>query len=107
QWERSKTLNFGFDLGILDERISILFDVYRRVTDNLLASLALPHSTGFGSILTNSGSLENKGVEIELRASVLPVSSGFQWDIALNAATVKNKILHLPHNGIENNRVGG
>lgn len=107
QWEKSKTLNFGFDLGVLDERISILFDIYRRETDNLLASLALPHSTGFGSILTNSGSLENKGVEIELRASILPISSPFQWNIALNASTVKNKILQLPENGIEKNRVGG
>src|SRR5690606_65215 len=60
QWEKSKTLNFGLDLGIWDERVSILFDIYRRETDNLLASLALPHSTGFGSILTNSGSLENR-----------------------------------------------
>ncbi|HLU90095.1 MAG TPA: SusC/RagA family TonB-linked outer membrane protein, partial [Cyclobacteriaceae bacterium] len=107
QWEKSKTLNFGLDLGIWDERVSILFDIYRRETDNLLASLALPHSTGFGSILTNSGSLENRGVEIELRASVLPASSPFQWEISFNAATVKNKILELPHNGIENNRVGG
>ncbi len=107
QWEQSKTLDFGIDLGVLDERISILFDIYRRVTDNLLASLALPQSTGFGSILTNSGSLENKGVEVELRASILPRTSEFQWDISFNASTVKNKILKLPNNGVEKNRVGG
>lgn len=107
QWEKSSTLNFGFDLGMFQDRITILFDTYRRVTDNLLASLALPQSTGFSSILTNSGSLENKGVEIELRGSVMPKGSTFQWDIGVNAATVKNKILELPYNGIENNRVGG
>ena len=82
QWEQSKTLDFGADFGVFNNRITILFDVYRRVTDNLLASLALPQSTGFGSILTNLGSLENKGVEVELRASILPSSSAFQWDIS-------------------------
>ncbi|MCE5345238.1 MAG: TonB-dependent receptor [Bacteroidales bacterium] len=107
QWEQSKTLDFGFDLGVLDERITILFDVYRRVTDNLLASLSLPESTGFSSMLTNLGSLENKGVEVEFRASIMPATSKFQWDVALNASTVKNKILKLPSNGVENNRVGG
>jgi len=107
QWEQSKTLDFGVDLGVFDERIGILFDVYRRVTDNLLASLSLPQSTGFSSILTNLGSLENKGIEVELRASVLPRTSKLQWDISFNATTVKNTILKLPYNGVPNNRIGG
>ncbi|MEX2233903.1 MAG: TonB-dependent receptor [Cyclobacteriaceae bacterium] len=107
QWEQSKTLNFGADLGVLDSRVNILFDVYRRVTDNLLANLALPHSTGFSSTLTNLGSLENKGIELELSARIMPAGSAFQWDAAFNISTVKNKILRLPDNGVLNNRVGG
>lgn len=106
-WEESKTLNFGADVGFLNNRINLMVDVYRRVTDNLLTSMSLPHSTGFASILTNLGSLENKGVELELSARVLPSSSPLSWDISLNSAKVKNKILHLPENGIENNRIGG
>lgn len=107
QWERSKTLNFGTDIGLFDKRISILFDIYRRETDNLITSLALPPSTGFGSTLTNLGSLENKGVEVELGVDVFPSSSEFQWNLAFNASHVKNKILRLPPNGAENNRIGG
>ncbi len=107
KWEQSKTLDFGVDIGVFEERVGILFDWYRRVTDNLLASLSLPQSTGFSSILTNLGSLENKGIELELRASVLPRTSEFQWDISLNATTVKNTILKLPYNGVPNNRIGG
>ncbi|MCF0069499.1 TonB-dependent receptor [Dyadobacter sp. CY261] len=107
QWERSKTLNFGFDLGLLNNRISGVFDIYRRVTDNLLTDLALPRTTGFTSILTNLGSLENKGLEFELNASILSAQSEFQWTASLNASYVKIKILELPDNGIENNRIGG
>lgn len=107
QWEQSKTLDFGFDMGIFDDRINIMFDIYRRETNNLLASLALPHSTGFSSTLTNLGSLENKGTELELSTRIMPTASNFQWDLALNVSKVSNKILKLPYNGVENNRIGG
>jgi len=107
QWEQSKTFNFGADIGLFDSRVNIMFDAYRRETDNLLASLALPHSTGFSSTLTNLGSLENKGIELELNARIMPPTSAFQWDAGFNISTVKNTILQLPHNGVENNRIGG
>jgi len=105
-WEESKTLNFGGDLGFWNNRINLMIDAYRRVTDNLLTNMSLPHSTGFGSILTNLGSLENKGVELDLSVKVLQ-GSDFSWDLGFNTAKVKNKILKLPDNGVENNRIGG
>lgn len=107
KWEQSKTFDFGVDLGLFNNRVSVIFDYYRRVTENLLTSLTLPPSTGFPSILTNYGSLENKGYEIELSARVLSPESAVQWNIALNAAKVNSRVLKLPENGIENNRVGG
>ena len=107
QWEESKTFDVGADIGLFNRRINLIVDYYIKTTDNLITNLALPPSTGFGSILTNLGTLQNKGFELELNAQVLPKTSGFQWNIALNVAYVKNKILKLPENGTENNRVGG
>lgn len=107
KWEQSKTVDVGADLGLFSNRVTVIFDYYRRVTDNLLTNLSLPHSTGFTSILTNLGSLENKGVEWELTARPLSPRSGFQWNISFNVTKVKNKILKLPFNGAERNRIGG
>jgi TonB-linked SusC/RagA family outer membrane protein len=107
QWEQSKTIDFGTDIGFFNDRVNILFDIYRRVTDNLITSWVLPPSTGYTSILTNLGSLENKGVEFEISANVLPEKSKLQWTVAFNASKVSNKILSLPENGTENNRIGG
>jgi TonB-linked SusC/RagA family outer membrane protein len=107
RWEQSKTLDFGFDIGLFNRRIDVVFDYYRRVTDNLLTPLDMPPSTGFSSIITNYGSLENKGYEIGINAHVMPPSSEFQWNLSFNVAKVNTKILKLPPNGIENNRVGG
>ena len=34
-------------------------------------------------------------------------SSSIQWSLGFNASKVTNKILKLPDNGVENNRIGG
>lgn len=107
KWEESKTFDVGMDLGLLNNRISFLFDYFVRRTDNLITSLPLPKSTGFESILTNLGSLQNKGIELELSARLLPSAAEWQWQVSLNASKVLNKILKLPDNGVLNNRVGG
>lgn len=107
KWEESKTFDIGMDVGVLKNRVRIMADYYRRVTENLLTTLSMPPSSGFSSILTNYGSLENKGFELEVEASLFPRNSAFQWDVSYNTGIVKSKILKLPPNNIENNRVGG
>jgi TonB-linked SusC/RagA family outer membrane protein len=107
KWEESKTFDLGFDATLFERRLSIIFDYYDRITDNLLTTLTLPYSTGFASIYTNFGSLQNKGYEIGAAVNILPHASKIRWEIAANAAYVKTTILKLPDNGIENNRQGG
>jgi TonB-linked SusC/RagA family outer membrane protein len=107
QWEKSKTFDYGMDLGAFNSRVKVIFDYYRRVTNQLLTNLSLPQSSGFNSIFTNLGTMQNKGFEIGLNLQILPSTSAFQWDASFNAAKNKNKILHLPYNGTKNNRVGG
>ena len=106
RWEQSKTFDAGLDAGIFEDRISLTFDYYRRVTSNLLTSLPLPYSTGFSSILTNYGSLENKGIEAELSAMIIKTKD-VNWNLSFNFSHTSNKILSLPNNGNKNNRVGG
>lgn len=107
KWEQSKTFDLGMDINAFNNRISVMFDYYHRVTDNLLTTLSLPASTGFSSVFTNLGSLQNRGVELEIGAQVFPASSDLQWTVSLNASKTRHKILTLPDNGTENNRVGG
>jgi TonB-linked SusC/RagA family outer membrane protein len=107
KWERSKTVDLGADLGLFNNRVSIIFDYYRKVTNDLLASLTPPQSTGISSLITNLGSLENKGLELEIGAKILPSSSKLAWNASFNAARNTHKILTLPPSGVEGNRVGG
>src|SRR5690606_8999518 len=106
KWEESTTFNVGLEMGFINNRFELNAEYYRRVTDNLITSLAMPYESGFTSILTNLGSLENKGVELELRANILQRSK-LRWDVTFNASRNKNKVLKLPENDNENNRIGG
>ena len=106
KWEQSRTFDVGFDAGLFNNRVTVLFDYYQRVTSNLITTLAMPKLTGFTSILTNLGSLENSGVELEVNFNALETKD-WLWNIGFNTSFVKNKILELPENDNENNRIGG
>lgn len=107
RWEKSKTTDIGVDLGFLKNRITILFDYYNRKTTDLLTNLQLPSYTGFGSIRTNNGTLQNTGYEMAVTANIINQRDGLRLDVGANASRVKNKILELPYNGQDKNRQGG
>jgi TonB-linked SusC/RagA family outer membrane protein len=107
RWEKSKSLDVGLEMGLLDNRVTLNLNFFRRVNSDLLTNLSLPDYTGFSSIRTNLGNLENKGFEGEIQINILNSANGLRWDFGFNSAFVKNKILKLPYNGVENNRQGG
>ncbi|MEO5997370.1 MAG: SusC/RagA family TonB-linked outer membrane protein [Chitinophagaceae bacterium] len=106
-WEKSKTIDVGFDAGLFDRRVSFIFDYYRRTTDDLLTTVSLPASSGYSTVFTNLGSLENTGYEMAVDVKILPPSSKVQWSLSLNAAKVESQIQKLPANGVDKNRIGG
>lgn len=107
RWEKSSTIDVGLDLGILNNKITFMFDYFNRKTSDLLTDLTLPSYVGFNTVKTNLGTFQNKGYEFSLQANIIELSNGLTWDIGANAAFIENKILELPFNGNENNRQGG
>jgi TonB-linked SusC/RagA family outer membrane protein len=96
QWEKTKQIDIGYEFGILDNKISLELDLYRRITENLLLDADLPPSSGFGSAQENIGRLRNDGIEITL--NTLNISSGaFSWRSNFNISFNRNKILALTY----------
>lgn len=106
RWEKSKTTDVGLDMGLLNDRFTVIFDYYNRITSDLLTNLDLPNYTGFSSIRTNLGTLQNRGFEFGVDAKIIN-KGDWRFNAGANASFVKNKILKLPFNGNENNRQGG
>jgi hypothetical protein len=84
--------------------VNLDFTWYNRITNNKLTNLTLPGSTGLGSILSNNGTLRNRGVELELNLHLLRNTKDWKWDVGASVSHNKNHILELPNNGLENNR---
>ncbi|PVY43775.1 SusC/RagA family TonB-linked outer membrane protein [Pontibacter virosus] len=108
KWERASSLNFGLDLGLFNNRITLIGDYFVRDIYDKITSLNIPVWTGYSSFTTNLGQLQNRGVELELKASVLRPSgpSGLSWDVSGSFYHVKNYVKRLPDNGLEGNRQG-
>lgn len=93
-WEKSTEVNFGIDFGFFQERISGSVEIYNRKTRDLILSRVLPRHTGFGSIVGNIGSTQNRGVEVSL--STVNINTGdFSWRTSINFSANRNKILEL------------
>src|SRR5690606_28173732 len=61
QWETTKSLDFGLELGLFKDRVNIVLDYYDKKTNNLLYNVGTPAITGFTSVITNIGDINNKG----------------------------------------------
>jgi TonB-linked SusC/RagA family outer membrane protein len=107
-WEKTAQYDFGFDLGLLKDRISIVADVYYKKTTNLLLYLPLPATSGL-TIITNTaitnpqqyenvGAVENKGFELGINTH--NITGDFQWNTNIVFAVNRNKVLSLGGNGV-------
>ncbi len=94
RWEKTGQFNAGFDLGVWKNRIQLTFDYYIKTTSDLLLNVELPATTGFTTVLRNIGSVENRGVELNIN-SVNINRTHFSWNTALNLSSNKNKVLKL------------
>lgn len=81
KWEETVTMNAGVDFGFFNDRINGNVDVYKRNTRDLLNNVTLPLGANFSNkLLTNIGSIENKGMEIAL--NVVPVATR-DWNVQM------------------------
>lgn len=95
KWETTSTYNAGVDFGFLDNRITGSVDCYLKKTKDLLATVSVPAGSNFSNqLITNIGSLENKGLEVTLNAEIIK-SKDWNWNASFNMAFNKNRITKL------------
>jgi TonB-linked SusC/RagA family outer membrane protein len=82
QPERSKELEIGFDIGLLNNRIGMEASFYNKKVDDLILQAAAPPTTGFVILETNLGALENRGIELSLNGNVLD-KGRVRWNTSL------------------------
>lgn len=105
-WEVSTQLDAGFDMSLFNNRLNVTADYFDKRTDDLLFSKELPNTTGFSNVQTNIGKVKFYGFDFELSSTNIQ-SKDFTWTSKFTWSFVKNKVLKLPDNGRDRNRIGG
>jgi hypothetical protein len=97
--ERQREIEIGADFSFLSNRLGFEFTYYDQHVSDLLLFRSLAPSTGHSTALQNVGTLDNKGIELLVRA--IPIaSSNLRWESTFTFARNRNKV-----DGIEGERL--
>ena len=89
-----KNLEFGIETRFLTNRVGFMATYYKSNSFNQLLQVSLPVATGYSSKYINAGNIQNKG--FELVVSGFPIKNkNLNWEVALNFALNRNKIISL------------
>ena len=99
KWETTDTYNVGFDFGAWNQRFTVGVDVYYRKTTDLLNESDMAAGTNFKNrVMTNIGSMENKGVEVTIGLKPIQTEDWY-WTLDYNFTYNKNEITELTGDG--------
>jgi TonB-dependent starch-binding outer membrane protein SusC len=90
-WQSNKMLNAGLDFELTKNRLTGSIDVYHSEKTNLLFDKPIPSTNGQSSIVSNSGSEINQGIELNL-ASVFVKNAKFKWESQFNISFNQSKL---------------
>jgi TonB-linked SusC/RagA family outer membrane protein len=89
-----KSLEAGIDAGFMDNRLGVTLTYYKSNSFNQLLAIGLPTATGYSSKYINAGNIQNQGFEVVLNATPIK-GKDFNWDLNLNFALNRNKVIAL------------
>ena len=94
KWETTDQTNLGLDFGVFNNRINGGIDYFWKKTTDMLLQLPVPQSTGYNSILSNIGRIDNKGLEIFLNTVNIDTRN-FKWESNITFTSMRNKVKDL------------
>ena len=92
-WETSDQLDFGLDLRLFNDALTISMDYYKKTTKDLLVDAPCLPETGVSSQMINAGEVQNKGFEFE--ATYKGNIGRLNYSVSGNFATLKNEVTYL------------
>lgn len=94
RWETTDQINVGVDIALLANRLRMTLDYYDKKTKDLLNSVVLPPSSGYGTTIRNIGKMANKGLELFLEGDII-AKKHTHWILSGNLSLNRNKVITL------------
>jgi TonB-linked SusC/RagA family outer membrane protein len=90
KWEENRSTNVGTDLVLFNGMFNVVFDIYKRATNNLLFDPRIPATAGIASPpIINIGQMENKGFDFSVGHQAA------SWNVTFNGSHYNNKIVRI------------
>ena len=110
EWEKTRTTNFGLDLGMFKNRVNASLDLYEKYTYDLLGVIPVAAGTNFSNlVLTNVGAMTNRGAELNLNLVAID-NANTSLEFGINGAINRNhidKLSRVTDSTSKGIRVGG
>ena len=99
-WENTWTSNLAFHFGFWN-RLNVDLELYNKKTTDMLMAvpLAYSQSNGYGYIWDNVGTMVNRGVELNVNATIVAYKD-FTWNVNANVGYNHNRLTEL-YNGVD------
>ncbi|MDN3588292.1 SusC/RagA family TonB-linked outer membrane protein [Pedobacter aquatilis] len=101
--ETTTSSEFGAEAVLFKRRLRFDISLYNTNSYDQILSVDVSPSTGFRSKLLNAGKINNKGIEVQL--GITPVKKAFVWDVDVNYAANRSKVIELDKAGLLQNYV--
>jgi TonB-linked SusC/RagA family outer membrane protein len=92
RWEKTNTINAGTDISVLNSRLNITFDYYKRQSVDLLSPATVDPTSGYPFLTKNLGKINNNGLELSLEGNVLKAGK-FAWNLMATFSRNYNKVI--------------
>ena len=93
-WETNHITDVALEFGLFKNRLFGTIEYYNRDSNDLLQSVPISRVTGFSSTLRNIGSINNKGIEVQLGGNIIDTKD-LVWSASVNASFVDSKVTKL------------
>ena len=98
-WQNNRMFNAGLDFELLKGRLNGSMEYFDGTKTRILSSDVIAGTTGFNTIVRNSGEIANKGIELMLGYNILD-NSRIKWNISANATYVENIVTKLSSDNV-------
>jgi TonB-dependent starch-binding outer membrane protein SusC len=95
KWEKNEQADIGIDATIFKNKLNFSVDFYQRRSKDLILEVPPALLSGtYEAVPFNTGTLQNRGIDLTLSGKVAAVKS-FEWTANAVVSTYKNKVISL------------
>ena len=105
-WETSEQIDFGFDARLLNSRLGINFDWYKKTTKDWLIPGQMISIYGTNPAAINGGDVKNTGIELALSWNDR-IGKDFRYNASVNFTTQSNEVTRIANDNGYINGPGG